>query len=354
MSQKLQLNHSRLLHFHGETIPYFGIVVINVVYTVLTLGLYYPWAKTKLRNYIWSEISLEGTRFVYNGTGKELFKGFIIVYSIFALVLGFPYLLMNTPAIGFIGLIVFYLFLIFVLPFAIYAGWRYRVSRTSWRGIFFSFHGKFSQFAKTFYLHGLLAFVSFGIYYPWFRVKIQDYLISHTTFGDIEFDFQGEGSELFGINIVGTFLSYLSLGIYIPFYLKNRFNFTINNTMITKNESRSYLRSSLTGGDAFGTYFLIGIVFIVAFVAWTSSTFLFGAIAFSNGLSFTRILGIGLFLILAGIFSGWARLSIIKMRIANILIPNEIDLNTLEQNAERYNAATGDDLLDALDIDIDF
>ncbi len=38
--------------FFGEGSKYFGIVVVNLLLTFLTLGLYYPWAKERSRKYL--------------------------------------------------------------------------------------------------------------------------------------------------------------------------------------------------------------------------------------------------------------------------------------------------------------
>ena len=46
--------------------------------TIITLGIYRFWAKTKLRRYLWSVVEYDGDRFEYHGTAKELFLGFLI------------------------------------------------------------------------------------------------------------------------------------------------------------------------------------------------------------------------------------------------------------------------------------
>ena len=68
-------NHK--FRFNGEGGTYFGIVFINWVFTVLSLGLYYPWAKAKKLHYLYGETELADSRFSFTGTGAEMFKGFI-------------------------------------------------------------------------------------------------------------------------------------------------------------------------------------------------------------------------------------------------------------------------------------
>ena len=56
--------------------------------TLITLGIYRFWAKTKIRNFIWASASLDGDAFEYHGTGLEKFLGFLLAIVILALYLG--------------------------------------------------------------------------------------------------------------------------------------------------------------------------------------------------------------------------------------------------------------------------
>ena len=144
-------NHN--LTFHGKGSTYFGIVAINFILTALTLGLYYPWAKAKYRNYLWNETEFQNSRFVFHGTGREMFKGFLIAYVVFVIFYVLYFMIFSNPnlagPLAVIGFITFMIFVVFLFtPFAIFSSWRYRVSRTSWRGIYFSFSASFSEYYK--------------------------------------------------------------------------------------------------------------------------------------------------------------------------------------------------------------
>ncbi|MGE5356620.1 MAG: YjgN family protein [Deltaproteobacteria bacterium] len=301
------------LGFFGEGSRYFGIWVVNIILTILTLGLYYPWAKVANRKYLWNSTAIGEDRFVFHGTGNEIFKGFVIAYLIIVVTI-----IMSAFSPGLI--FIFYLCLLMIMPFAIFGAWRYRVSRTSWRGIYFSFNGNMREFFSLFIVHFLLMLVTLGIYGPWFRVKIEKYLISHTKFGQYEFDFEGEGADLFVINLVGTILTIITLYIYLPWFIKNRFKFTIDNTVIYHGDKKSSLRTNLDGGDLFGTLLLNAII--------TTLTL--------------------------GLATPWAIMRTSKIFLESVHIPADVDLDALEQNADGFNDATGDSLIDVLDVGLDF
>ena len=57
--------------FRGKGSEFFGVVVINWLLTVITLGLYYPWAKERTLKYLYANTYLENDRFQFSGTGKD-------------------------------------------------------------------------------------------------------------------------------------------------------------------------------------------------------------------------------------------------------------------------------------------
>ena len=71
--------------FHGTGGGLFKIMLINWILTILTLGIYSFWGKTKVRRYLCEQSSFVGDRFYYHGTGGELFKGALIFGAIFGL-----------------------------------------------------------------------------------------------------------------------------------------------------------------------------------------------------------------------------------------------------------------------------
>lgn len=314
----------RFLKFFGKGSSYFGISIINFILIILTLGLYYPWAKEKIRKYIWNETEMENSRFVFHGTGWEMFKGFVISYLMLILVYGcifwMQFRIEDAKWVLFL-LVFLILFIISIfVPFAIFHAWKYRVSRTSWRGIYFSFNGRFSEFYKIYVKYFFFVIITFGIASPWMTVKLQKYLFSHTKLGDLKLDFHGDGSDLFVINFLGVFLSYITLFIYLPYFIKNRWNFTVNHTTVENNQFRRALKSHLSGDHCLKILFVNFILLI-----------------FTLGLAFPFTI-----------------MRYYKMLFDHVEIPTDIDFDQIAQHADSYNQAAGDEMSDLLDIDIDF
>lgn len=306
------------LKFSGQASNLFVILLVNFFFTIITLGLYYPWAKAKLLQYFYSETEFHGSRFVFHGTGKEMFRGYIKVFILFVVLFGSMQLfkLLGEPMLLLIGTAVFYLVFLGLIPLAIHGVMRYRLSRTSWRGIHFGYRGNLGELYALFFKGVLFTLLSFGIYYSWLAVSMRKYVLKHTRFGTIEFEFIGEGSRLFGLHCKGILLSIITLYIYIPWYLVSIMNFDINNIRIIQNGERFSIQSTMRGGSYWG----LSIVNILILI-------------------FT--LGLGMpFVIIRNM----------KYHLSNIHISNMVDMDAIVQTEADYKDATGEDLSDALDL----
>lgn len=69
--------HTDNLHYDGTISDLYKIYLINLLLTILTLGLYHFWAKTRKRRYIAASLQLKHDRFEYTGYGSELFYAFL-------------------------------------------------------------------------------------------------------------------------------------------------------------------------------------------------------------------------------------------------------------------------------------
>lgn len=190
--QQNPLHNTKLnLSFKAEGSRLLAVMILNFIFIILTLGLYYPWAKANVRYYLWNETEMNESRFVFHCKGIEMFKGFLLAYVII-LILNLGIFLSSSSQYSIFFVVAFYVAILVLTPMAMFGAWRYRVARTTWRGIYFDFKGKFKEFSRLFYIQTFFTVISFGIYYPWLRAKIQRYLFKNTKFGQYKFNFIGE------------------------------------------------------------------------------------------------------------------------------------------------------------------
>lgn len=240
-----------------------------MLFTLATLGVYYFWGKTRTRRYIFSQTEFEGDRFDYHGTGKELLLGFLKAFLVFFL----PIIVLNVApevlrasetvkkVVGTLVSIIVFLF----VPVAIVGARRYRLSRTSWRGIRFSFRGGAGELLRLFIKASILSALTLGLYYPYFLVHRQAFLISHSYFGNERFDFNGRGRDLLGPFVLTLLLTPFTLGLCWIWWVARKRRYLWAHTLF----GAARFQSTVTGGALLGLYVvnLLLLVFTLG-LAW--------------------------------------------------------------------------------------
>lgn len=308
------------LKFNAQPSKLFVIMLVNFFFTIITLGLYYPWAKAKVFQYFYSETEFHGSRFVFHGTGKEMFRGYIKVFVLFIILFGSIKIfeLLGELNLFLIASAISYLIVLGLIPLAIHGMLRYRLSRTSWRGIHMGYRGSLSGLYKIYIPSIVFSVLTIGFYIPWMIIKMRRYVMDNIRFGTLEFKFSGGGLKLLGLYVGGLLLSLITFYIYLPWFLISLKNFQIKNTSVIQDGKEFPVISTMRGGSYFG---LIIVNFLILL-------FTFGL-----GMPFVIIRNM-------------------KYELSNIHFSNEIDMNTIVQSEADYKDATGEDLSDALDINI--
>jgi uncharacterized membrane protein YjgN (DUF898 family) len=235
--------------------------------TVITLGFYYFWGKVKVRQYILSQTEFEGDRLAYHGTGKELLIGFLKASLLFFIPLIFLNIgpeVIGSPIVKIIaGILVYFLVIVFI-PFAMIGARRYRLSRTSWRGIRFSFRGKTLEFMKLFMWGSFLTTITLGLYYPIFETRRYAFLMSGSYFGNEKFKFNGNGRELFGPYLIALLLVLPTLGLYWFWFLARKQRYFWEHTSFDTLRFRSTVTGRALLNLVIGNFLLMIITLGVA------------------------------------------------------------------------------------------
>jgi uncharacterized membrane protein YjgN (DUF898 family) len=122
------------VQFTGSGSEYFRIWIVNLLLTLLTLGLYYPWAKVRKLKYFYSNTEVAGHALDFHGTPRQMLRGFLLMAALFLVssLAG-----QASPALS----SVFGLVLAIAWPALLRASFRFRLANTSWRGLRFEFTG---------------------------------------------------------------------------------------------------------------------------------------------------------------------------------------------------------------------
>jgi uncharacterized membrane protein YjgN (DUF898 family) len=191
---------------------------------------------------------------------------------------------------------------------------RYRLSRTAWRGIRFSFRESWKKFAPIFIKGNFLNFITLGLYSPYYDVRRENFLINNTFVGNQNFDFDGKGEDLFKFFLKAWLLFIPTLGISFFWYHVKRSIYVWDHTTL--------------GGTRFQCYMTFGGYVKVGFI---------------NTLLVLFTLGFGI---------SWAQVRSVNYLVNNLTLNGPADFDTLQQEAQVVNA-TGEELGSFLDMDFD-
>lgn len=127
----------RAVHFSGTWREFLPIALVNLLLTIVTLGIYRFWAVARVRRYLWSHTRIIDDELEWTGTGGEMFIGFVMVALVVILAVAaiFGISLVIGDWFLAVGVFGFYVFILWALNFAQFRALRYRLSRTYWRGI---------------------------------------------------------------------------------------------------------------------------------------------------------------------------------------------------------------------------
>jgi len=129
-----QHNNTQHFIFHGQVKPYFIICLVNVILSVITFGIFIPWALVRNRRYICENMELQGARFAYRARGGTILLSWFFILAVLTLVsLALLFISPDAEAIGSL------LFILLTLPLLIIKGISYHAMMTSLNTLHFNF-----------------------------------------------------------------------------------------------------------------------------------------------------------------------------------------------------------------------
>src|SRR4051812_25640947 len=69
--------------FTASGAEYFRIWIVNLLFTLLTLGIYSAWAKVRKKRYFYGSTRFDGTTFDYFASPRAILNGRIVAFVIF-------------------------------------------------------------------------------------------------------------------------------------------------------------------------------------------------------------------------------------------------------------------------------
>ena len=185
--------------FTGNGAEFFRIWIVNILLTILTLGIYSAWAKVRTKSYFYGNTWLQGNTFAYLASpiailkGRLIAVGFIVLWSVASDIL---------PALG----LLIGLFILSIIPWLICRSLRFNAINSSYRNVRFNFVGRWFDAAMAFSVWPLLGVLTLGLLLPVALNKQQSFMVGKSCYGTTGFHFDVPISDFYKICIAAIAL----------------------------------------------------------------------------------------------------------------------------------------------------
>ena len=198
------------LKFNGSASEYFRIWIVNLLLSIVTLGIYSAWAKVRRKKYFYRNTTLDGHNFDYHANPVAILKGRLIAVPVLGLYIGAGYVSLTAQIVimALIGL---------ALPWLIVRSQIFNRRNTTYRNVRFDFAPRFREAYWVLGTRLLLTAVTIGLAYPLFDYKLRDFIVNNSSFGKSNFQFSGGPGKFFKVHY--TALVVMLLAIVLAIYV---------------------------------------------------------------------------------------------------------------------------------------
>ena len=132
------LDGAKKFEFTGTAKEWFGVWIVNLLLSIVTIGIYSAWAKVRTKKYFYNHTTAEGRSFDYHATGGQILKGRLIVIGA---LIGFQIISTVAPVLG----LILALGLVLVFPWLILRSMVFNARMSSFSNVRFNFTGGAGQ-----------------------------------------------------------------------------------------------------------------------------------------------------------------------------------------------------------------
>lgn len=181
--------------FTGTGAEYFGIWIVNLLLTIVTIGIYSSWAKVRRLQYFYRHTEVAGSTFDFHGDpvrifiGRLIALGMLIAYNLSVRM----HSMMTLVVVGAIAL---------VMPWLLRNSFRFRLYNSSWRGVRFHFRGEVGSAYRVFLLNGFLTLITFYLMAPFMHQRLKAYQHENSWLGRTRCSFHARVGEFYQVYLL--------------------------------------------------------------------------------------------------------------------------------------------------------
>ncbi|MBI3045908.1 MAG: DUF898 domain-containing protein [Betaproteobacteria bacterium] len=191
--------------FTGSAREYFRIWIVNLFFTLITLGIYSPWAKVRKKRYFYGNTRVDGDTFDYFANPKVILKGRIVAVVVFV-TYAFAAELYPASAFAFWGIF------LLLLPWLVMRALTFNARNSAYRGLRFDFTATPTEAARIYIGMPIIVALTAGIAFPWFAARQKAFVVSRHALGTTGFGCEISAREFYAIYLIaGILLFFLTV-----------------------------------------------------------------------------------------------------------------------------------------------
>lgn len=350
-------------YFYGTGSEYFRIWIVNLLLTIITLGIYSPWAKVRRLRYFYGNTELNDESFDFTANPKRILIGRLIAIGVYLVISVLGEFSPVIAAVG--GLLIMALF-----PWLVRSTLRFRARNSQYKNVRFAFVG---SLLAAYVLFGLVIFanllitgvgyvavnaqmvgtgvgiflIGFALLAPFAWRLFKSYQFDNTQFGEMAFEWHASMLDVYKavlipigiailISIVGVVMAGLGgvigsdFGVVVVLAVIGMYLMMLLIVPFTQACLHKVIWGNLTIGES-------------EFVLNDFSIFRFAFIQFTNYLM------IGLTL---GLFTPWAAVRLHRYKTETLSLVSYENFDEIITPQMVEESALGEEIADVFDIDV--
>lgn len=336
--------------FSGSGSEYFRIWIVNLLLSIITLGIYSAWAKVRRTTYFYNSTSVAGSSFDYHGNPLSILKGrfvalmLILLYQLAHRTSGIASLIILTV----VGL---------AMPWLIWKSLQFKLYNSSYRGIRFNFRGSLKQAYTVYLLWPLVSMASLFMASPLAHQRLKKFQHEESRFGRSHFSFNATVGSFYKRYLIFSLIWLAGIVVIAVLFGGSIFAMA----------SKAGDRTQLSAASAFA-----GVVLIIGIYAWTFLLFPVASMLIQNliwnhtqlgshqfrcqmrwgrvvYLSATNLIGV---ICTLGLFMPFAHVRWLRYRVESMTLLENDSLEDFVADEKAQVSATGEGMADLLDFDL--
>ncbi|MAA64331.1 MAG: hypothetical protein CL581_06080 [Alteromonadaceae bacterium] len=316
--------------FVGRGGEYFGIWIVNILLTIVTLGIYSAWATVRNNQYFYGNTRLDDASFQYLANPVTILKGRLLAVGIFILYSVLTELYQPLAIILGIGFL-------FAVPWIVIRSLRFRAINSAYRNVRFDFQASYADALMVMVVWPVLNVLTILLLTPFSVLKSHKFIAHGMRYGTTPFKLHNTNSEYY---------AFFGKGLLIAIA------FAVG----------AFISAKMFGQVMFTLVLMAGYITVFGyFMAGLSNIFMNGATlkghGFESDLQPGQMIWIyisnGILVALTlGLFVPWAKVRMARYRASCTTMVIEGDLDGFIAAENRRTSAIGQELGDAFDVGI--